>query len=409
MRSAAFAPLRIPDYRRLWIGQIVSVVGDKINQIAMAMMVYSITGSMLHVGIMLGMVLLPAALFGLPAGVLVDRWDRRKAMIFADLSRMVVVAAIPAAVHFGVWWTYALAFLASAISLVFTPAKRALIPNLVSSRDLMASNSLDNASEAVAELVGLAIGGIAVTAIGYSWAFGIDAATFLISAFCIALIRYRQPVPVKRSAKTTISSDITEGLRTIWQHDVLRELSGVYVLAAILGQASIALCYSLALERYQSGATGLALLDAAIAVGILIGSILVARSGIGRAGAKFLIGLAGFGLAIALTAAASNIWIAMVFLVGGGVMNMFFYIPATTLYQTHCRDRVRGRVLAASTTLTRIAMVFGIMAASALAERISIPLLAVSIGVASLFVAGIGSTRPVLRKAEAATGSDTAG
>ena len=77
MLTGVFAPLHSADYRRLWLGQVVSVVGDKINQIAMAMMVYSVTkGSMLQVGIMLGVTFLPAALFGLPAGVYVDRYGR---------------------------------------------------------------------------------------------------------------------------------------------------------------------------------------------------------------------------------------------------------------------------------------------------------------------------------------------
>jgi MFS family permease len=78
LETGVSAPLRIADFRRLWLGQVVSVVGDKIHTIAMAMMVYSITGSMLQMGVMLGVTLLPAALFGLPAGVYIDRWDRRR-------------------------------------------------------------------------------------------------------------------------------------------------------------------------------------------------------------------------------------------------------------------------------------------------------------------------------------------
>ena len=76
MIPSVLAPLRSADYRRLWIGQVVSVVGDKINQIAMAIVVYAITGSMLQMGIMLGVTALPAALIGIPAGAYVDRWDR---------------------------------------------------------------------------------------------------------------------------------------------------------------------------------------------------------------------------------------------------------------------------------------------------------------------------------------------
>ena len=95
MNTSVSAPLRAPDYRRLWVGQVVSVVGDKINQIAMAIMVYALTGSMLQMGIMLGVTALPAALFGVVAGVYVDRWDRRRTMVSADLIRAAAVLAIP--------------------------------------------------------------------------------------------------------------------------------------------------------------------------------------------------------------------------------------------------------------------------------------------------------------------------
>ncbi len=101
MRVGVLAPLRIADYRKLWVGQMISVVGDKLNQIAMGIMVYKITGSMLQMGVMLGVTVLPSALFGLIAGAYVDRWDRRKTMIVADLLRAGLVFFIPWAIAHG--------------------------------------------------------------------------------------------------------------------------------------------------------------------------------------------------------------------------------------------------------------------------------------------------------------------
>ena len=249
MTIAALAPLRIPDYRRLWVGQVVSVVGDKINQIAMAIMVYTITGSMLQMGIMLGVTLLPAALFGVVAGVYVDRWDRRRTMLAADIIRALAVLAIPFAARFGISWAYLLAFLASTVALFFVPAKRALIPDVVPTDALMAANSLDNASEAIAELGGLAVGGALVATLGYQWAFGIDAVTFIFSASCIARIGHRRQVTPEAVPRESVFAEATAGLRSIWDSEVLRELTGVYVFAALFAAASIALCYALALVR----------------------------------------------------------------------------------------------------------------------------------------------------------------
>jgi len=399
LNTSAFAPLRIPDYRRLWVGQVVSVVGDKIHQIAMAIMVYTITGSMLQMGIMLGVTLLPAALFGVVAGVYVDRWDRRRTMLVADLLRAAAVLAIPFVVGYGVGWAYFLAFLASTVALFFVPAKRSLIPDIVPAEGLMAANSLDNASEAIAELGGLAVGGAIVALLGYRWAFGIDALTFVFSAASIALITHRRRFAWAATPGKTVTSEAVEGLRSIWRSDVLRELTGVNVFAAFFAAAAIALCYALALVRYDAGAAGVAMLDVATTMGILTGSVLVGRGGLERAGVKFLGGIAGFGIAFALIALAGNIWAAMALLFLVGIANMYFFIPATTLYQTHADEALRGRVMATTGTINRISMVVGLVAVGALAETTSIPLLTAGIGGAALVVAAVGMTRVALRTA----------
>ncbi|NTU71235.1 MAG: MFS transporter [Coriobacteriia bacterium] len=399
MQSNVFAPLRIADFRRLWLGQVVSVVGDKIHTIAMAMMVYALTGSMLQMGVMLGVTLLPAAIFGLPAGVYIDRWDRRTTMMAADLVRAVIVLAIPWVVGYGIWWAYGLAFLASTVSLFFVPAKRALIPDIVGTDDLMAANSLDNASEAIAELAGLGLGAVIVASIGYRWAFSIDAATFVVSAISISLIQYRQkPLPFP-AQETDFISETLGGVRAIWASEVLRPLSGVYVTSAMFASASIAVCYALALERYDMGAPGLAMLDGASAVGMLAGAMIVGRLGPGRAGAKFLAGMTMFGFVFSLVALADSIWAAMALLVTAGIANMFFFIPAITLFQTRSDASVRGRVMAANTTATRISMVLGIVLAGAVADGIRIETLIVIIGFAAILAAGIGWLSRPLREA----------
>jgi MFS family permease len=397
--TGVFAPLRVADYRRLWLGQVVSVVGDKINQIAMAMMVYAITGSMLQMGIMLGISFLPAAVFGIFAGVYVDRWDRRATMIGADIARAALVVVIPFVVPFGIYWAYLIAFLVSTIALFFLPAKRAVIPDIVPAEQLMAANSLDNASESVSELLGLGIGGALVSTMGYPGAFAVDGATFLFSAAMIYRMAYRRAPVAETVAQPSVLAEAREGLSYIWHSDVLRELMSVYVLAAVLGSAAISICYALALVRYQAGAPGLALLDGAIAVGALIGALGVARSGPSRPGLKFLFGTAAFGASLMLISLASTIWVAMVLLVLGGIANMWFFIPATTIMQTRSTPMLRGRVMAASTTATRLAMVVGIVGAGALADTTSIAWLAALTGAAAIGVAAIGFASASLRTA----------
>jgi len=399
VNTGLFSPLRGANYRWLWIGQFVSVLGDKINQIAMAMMVYTVTGSMLQMGIMLGITLLPAALFGVFAGVYVDRWNRRTTMIAADLIRAVLVLLIPFVARFGIGWVYLVAFIVSTVSLFFVPAKRAMIPDLVPEDQLTAANSLDSASEAVAELGGLAVGAALVALLGHVAAFGVDAISFVFSAAMISFISVPRATPANETAARSMMTEAIEGLRYIWDNDVLRDLIGVYGIAAVFGAGGIALTYAMALKRFQAGAPGVALLDAAVTFGIVLGAIIVGRSGSRRAGAKFLLGIGGVGLSIFALAFAQNIWLAAVFLFLGGIANMLFVIPAATLLQVRSVDSVRGRVMAASSTVSRIAMVAGVVIVGAMADSIPLVWVASGVGAGAMAAAVAGSMRVALREA----------
>jgi MFS family permease len=401
--SASLAPLRNVDYRQLWTGQLISVIGDKVNQIALAIMVYSVTGSMLQMGIMLGVTVMPAALLGIVAGVFVDRWDRRITMVVSDILRAGIVLAVPFVAQAGIGWVYALSFAGATVSLLFEPAKRSLIPDLVSKERLRAANSLDMATVAISELVGLAFGGALVAAMGFRMAFFLDSATFLLSAFFIYSIAYRPDLSLfaKNVEKTSqgLIREATLGLRHISESPLLRDLMVVYALAVTAGAATVPICYALALKTFDAGAPGLAALDAAITVGILLGSILVGRTGPERNGIKFLWGLLLFGAAFAAVSLADDIYIAMAVLFVAGVTNMWFLIPATTIFQCTAHDNMRGRVMAASTTVVRVFTVVGMVAAGALTERYGTSTLAAVTGVLVIGAAALGWTRPSLRNA----------
>jgi DHA3 family macrolide efflux protein-like MFS transporter len=399
VKPGVFAPLRVANYRWLWIGQFVSMIGDKINQIAMAMMVYAVTGSMFQMGLMLGITLLPAALFGLLAGVYVDRWDRRRTMIWADLIRAGLVAVIPFVARFGIGWVYAIAFIVSTVSLFFIPAKRAIIPDLVPTDELMAANSLDDTAEAVAEFAGLAVGAALVALLGHAMAFGVDAVSFVFSAIMIARISLPRRVVEAEEGMSSVWSEAADGLRFIWNSAVLRDLIGVYASAAVFAAGAIALSYALALQRYNAGAPGVALLDAAVTAGTILGALAVGRSGAGRAGAKFLLGIAAFGLSLFAIAFTQTIWAAVPFLVACGVANMWFVVPATTILQARSTGPVRGRVMAASTSVNRIAMVAGVIAVGALADSVSLEWVVAGVGTGAMLVALAGSLQVSLREA----------
>lgn len=390
--GSALAPLRDHDFLKLWIGQFVSVIGDKINQIALAILVYAATGSMLQMGIMLAASALPAALFGVFAGVYVDRWDRRRTMVATDLVRAALVLSIPFVVGYGVLWVYAVAFAIATVSLLFEPAKRSLIPDLVPSSDLMAANSLDNASSAVAELAGLAFGATLMALLAARVAFWIDAGTYVLSAIAVFSISHR-PAPhadAESAPKTpNLWHEAAAGLRHATASPVLRSLALVYAAAAVAVGASFTAIHALALRTFDAGAPGLATLDGAITIGILAGSFLVARSGSSAPGLKFLWGLTAFGVTLGALALAPGLAVAAVLLVLTGVANMWSYIPMQSIVQTAPPAAMRGRVISLIASLNRVLLVAGIIAAGVVLESSGTSVLFAASG-ALIFVAALG-------------------
>jgi len=392
-----WVPLRSSDYRRLWLGQTISVVGDKVDQIALGILVYELTGSELQMGIMLAISMLPAALFGMLAGAYVDRWDRRRTMIVSDLVRAGLVLAVPFAVDVGIWLVYAIAFTVAAVSLFFEPAKLSLIPELVGSEELLAANSLDSATVSAAELAGLALAGGLVAGVGYRAAFFFDAATYLLSALFIWSIAYRaQPRLIRAAGWREVVGDATAGLRYVVRHPVLRDLLAVYAVASAGIAASVTLVYVLALDRFAAGAPGLATLDAAITVGLLLGSFAVGRSSPSGAGRKLLWGLLVYSVLFAVTAVVPSIAWAAPVLLAVGVANMFFYVPIAAILQSVAVPDMRGRAFAAKQALTRVLSVVGFVSAGAVAERIGLAPTIVAVSILIAAAALVGMSRPRL-------------
>jgi len=402
--ARVLAPLRSGDYRLLWIAQSVSVVGDKIHQIAMSVLVYKLTGSVAQVGIMLAVTTLPAVLFGVPAGVFVDRWDRRITMIGSDLLRAGIVLCIPLIVRFGPPAVYLAAFAVATVSLFFEPARLSLIPEVVGPDELMAANSLDNVTQSVSELLGLAGAAGVVALVGASTAFVFDGFTFLVSAVFVGFLSSHSRIVTPVVPVRGFSAEMRRGLSHILETPVLRDLVGVYALAGACVAAAILAVNGLAFERFGSGAidsraVGLALLDGAITVGLLVGSLTVGQSGSASAGRKFLVSLGVFGISFGLVAFAPSLLTAMPLLFIGGVANMWFYVPGATLIQSTADPAILGRVFAAKNALSRVSITAGFLLAGVCAEWIGLRSTVLAFGGTLVVVSMLGWTSRALREA----------
>src|SRR5688572_20908454 len=174
----------------LWTGQLVSALGDRIHQVALAFVVYDATSSAIAVGAIFLVATLPNLLFGPIAGTLVDRWAHREVMIVSDLLRAGLVLLIPLAAVTNLALAYPLVFLVTTVSIFFRPAKGAILPRLVASEDLVAANSALWVGETFADIGGYVIAGlfVALLADQLPLAFWIDSVTYVGSALLIASI-----------------------------------------------------------------------------------------------------------------------------------------------------------------------------------------------------------------------------
>src|ERR1041385_979192 len=181
--------LRQRNFALLWFAGLTSMVGDWVLFIALPIYTYNLTHSSLATGIMFMAGTLPRILLGSVAGVFVDRWDRQRTMVIADLSRAVLLLLLLLVRSSEqIWIIYLIAFVESMISQFFGPAENALLPQLVDESHLVAANSLNALNNNLARLGGPALGGVFLGSFGFRAVVWIDSFSFLISGIMIAWI-----------------------------------------------------------------------------------------------------------------------------------------------------------------------------------------------------------------------------
>ncbi|MDR7420126.1 MAG: MFS transporter [Armatimonadota bacterium] len=239
--------MRYRNYRLLWSGQLVSFLGDRVHWVAISLWVYALTGSALSVSFAIVALMLAPGVVGFFAGAIVDRYDRRRIMIIADLARAGLVALIPTLMNVGLPWVYAVLFLVSAASAFFRPAMFAAIPQSVPRDRLQPANAFFATLDSAAEVVGPVIAGLLVATFHYTAAIYANALSFLVSVAFVSRLRL-PPVPApaaapgttSRSAAPGILDSIREGLRYIRGDNVQIGLLALLVMGQwVVGLTSL--------------------------------------------------------------------------------------------------------------------------------------------------------------------------
>ena len=372
------------DFLRLWSGQTISVFGSMIGGTALDFTAILVLGATpLQLGVLNAMRLVPGLLAGLFAGAWVDRLHRRPLLIGADVGRALVLASLPLAALLGalhIAQVYVVALLVSILSVFFDVAYQAYLPALVGKHELVEGNSKLSASAAVAEFGGFSVAGALVQALTAPIAILIDAASFVVSAVTLGMIRTREApltMAAPQAGEPNLYNEIGEGLKTVWGHPLLRASAAVELLHNLGGGVFAAL-----VVLYMSRGLGFnpAVLTPIWAVGGLssfagaaLAPRLSTRWGAGLAMAVGL-GVAGLsGLFIPLASGAtllSGVYLAIAQL-GDGFFTVY-QINVVSLWQSITQARLLGRVNATMKFIALAATLMGSLAGGLLGQAVGV-------------------------------------
>jgi MFS transporter, DHA3 family, macrolide efflux protein len=362
------AVLRIPDYRRLFAGQVVSDVGDGITVLLLLLVINDLTGSTAALALMAIAEAVPQFTVGLVAGVYVDRWNRRTVMLAADLVRAVILVGVAVvATAELVPLLYVLAVAQSSASTFFRPARGALLPRIVPTAGLPAANSLAQGSQIVGMVIGAGIAGLIFDAFG-SGAVGflIDAGTFLVSFAFVSRLAPGLGAIAATTAAThgRIGASLLEGLAIVRGS---RALGGSLVAAAVsmLGLGAVNVLFvPLLIGDLRVAPSWMAGIELAQTAAMLLAAGIVPFLARRLAPTTIIsLGLVGIGVGIGLLSGVTEVWhvLGVLFLVGWMVTPLQAMLQ--TIVQTTATDATRGRVVsvlqASMSTASVVSMAVG--------------------------------------------------
>jgi len=389
------------DFFRVWSAHTVSLLGDRLTQVAIMIYVLELSGgSAALVSLSLAAPLLPYVLLGPFAGVLVERWDKRKVMVVCDLARAAIVCSVP--FFDKPWPVLAAAFLMGCFSTCFSPAQLSAIPELLESkREILVAQSLMSSTRYLTDLLGFTAASGVVMAMGCRPAFLIDALTFVVSASFLVRVTKRLVVDGPREVSLAAFRDeLVGGIR--YHRDnpvVLSQL--VSFTVGVLGIAGLNPLLLIAIPRLMGAAPSIyGFLLATQSVTMLLTSTAIGHFGQKVPKPAFVV-LGFFGLGLCALGFAFNRSVPVAFLLYAllGLANATFVVPSWSWVQESVPFEFRARVVSLRNTMANLAGMLSYFAAGPLADRFGVGPVACLIGVATCLAAVSSIPLPGFREA----------
>ena len=392
-QPSPFAVLRNGRFVRLWTAQLVSTIGDALTSLAAGIIVYERTGSALSVGLMLMATAVPALIFGLIAGVVVDRYDRKRIMIAADLIRAGLVFTIPFLVPGSVIWLYVIVMLSASVTQFFAPANDSILPEIASEEELGAANAIMAIAQFGSTAVGFALAGLLATFNSIEAVFWIDSGTFLFSALMIATVKIAPLVVTELTTVREMIRNLTFGAKFIWRTPILRSMNLVKIPVLISFGLQNVLLLPFAIIALSATTFEYGLQEGLTSVGFVLGSLAMARlSDRLREGQWLVVSYLGMGFFGLVYALQTNVWVAIALISVSGALNAPSFVASRLINQRNTPREMRGRVFSTSSVITTVVFLVG-MGLAGLADIIDVRIMFVA---ASVVVIGAALVTAIL-------------
>jgi MFS family permease len=393
------------EFRKLWIGQLVSASGSAVTSVALPLVaVVTLQASAVQMGALSALSIAPHLVLGLHAGVWADRWSLRRVLIWTDVGRLLLLGSVPVAAALDllqIGQLYVVAVLTGVLTLLSDTASQTMLPSLVSREDLMRANSAALLNMNLASTLGPSAAGLLVQVLTAPFAIVVDAASYVVSTLTAYLIRE----PVRPPARPRSEVRLSAGLRVLFGDRMLRPLVVSAAIAAMAGamQGPLVVLFLIRELHKSPPFVGLSLttFGAAAVAGTFVASGWCKRVGIGRSylSGVFLASLNGVALFSGLTP------VILLGQVGAGLGVSLFAVPQRTLRQAMAPPHLLGQVTASWRTLVIGGQTVGAATSGVLATALGIrlTLLIVSAGMlAGLAVAVLSPLRGLRELPQAA-------
>jgi len=403
-RAPLWRSLRHRNYRLYITGQLVSVCGTWMQQVALSWLVYRLTNSATLLGVVGFASQIPILALGSIGGVISDRYSCHRVAVWTQCAALVQAVLLASLTLLGWIQPLHIIFLGAALGVIYAfdmPARQALVHELVDAEDLSNAVALNSSMINAARIVGPALAGLVVARFGEGVCFVINAVSYVATITALLMMKLaKRPHP--ETAPSSIGRSLIDGYRYTLATTPIRDLLLLLAVVGVMGMPYMTLMPVFAAKVHRSGADTLGLMFGAVGLGALIGALFLAqRKNIIGLGRVIVFATLGFGLGLILFTFARLFWLSLLLLVGVGCGWMVLIAASNTALQTLADDNMRGRVMSLFSMMLVGMAPFGSLLAGWAADQVGAPLV-VAIGGGFCAAAGIVFARQLPRLRAAA-------